>query len=306
MEPSEIALRTQGLTRRYGRREAVAELDVSVNVGDVYGFLGPNGAGKTTALRCMLGLIRYDSGRVEIFGETDPVKRLAKVGAIVETPSFHAWMSGRDNLRQAAAYASLSGAEADAEIQRVLERVGLTERAKDPAGSYSLGMRQRLGIARALLGRPKLLVLDEPTNGLDPRGMHEVRELVRSLALNDRITIVISSHLLAEVQQICNRVGILQDGRLRAEGSVASLLAAGGAAPIVDVGSPDRAALEAALRGMAGVELAGMGAEGRIRVLHPGLDLPGLTAALVRANVPIDAIVPLRRDLEEVFLEVTR
>jgi len=298
------ALQVRGLSRRYGGREAVRSLDLTVNEGDVYGFLGPNGAGKTTAIRCILGLIRKDAGEVEIFGEKG-IQARRHVGAIVETPAFHGWMSARDNLRLSAAYAGLSQG-VDAEIARVVDRVGLTERVKDRAGTYSLGMNQRLAIARALLGRPKLLVLDEPTNGLDPQGMREVRELVRSLALHDRITVFLSSHLLAEVQAICNRVGILSEGALRAEGSVGDLLAAA-ASPtrIVEIGATDTALLQAVVATFAEVKVEGPGAEGRLRLRLEGLEPAALNRRLVEAGVEIESLVPEKRNLEDVFLEVT-
>jgi ABC-2 type transport system ATP-binding protein len=301
---SSVALQVRGLVRRYGAREAVRSLDLTVEEGDVYGFLGPNGAGKTTAIRCILGLIRMDSGEVEIFGERGIGAR-RHVGAIVETPAFHGWMSARDNLRLAAAYAGIAQG-VDAEIARVVDRVGLTERVRDRAGTYSLGMNQRLAIARALLGRPKLLVLDEPTNGLDPQGMREVRELVRSLALHDRITVFLSSHLLAEVQAICNRVGILSEGSLRAEGSVGDLLK-GEASPtrIVEVGAPDLGQLRAVAAGFPEVEVEGPGAEGRLRLRLIGLEPAALNRRLVEAGVAIESLVPEKRNLEDVFHEVT-
>jgi ABC-2 type transport system ATP-binding protein len=301
---STIALQVRGLTRRFGMRTAVRSLDLTVHEGDVYGFLGPNGAGKTTAMRCMLGLIRNHGGTVEVFGETGRGAR-RHVGALVETPSFHEWASGRDNLAWSAAYAGLPPATIDAEIARVLDRVGLTERAGDRAGGYSLGMRQRLAIARALLGRPKLLLLDEPTNGLDPSGMREVRDLVRSLALHDKITVFLSSHLLAEVQAICNRVGILDEGSLRAEGEVAALVQSD-ASPIriVEVGAA-RDKLEKAVAAWPEVELEGPGTQGRVRLRLKGLEPAALNRRLMEAGVDVDALVPERRNLEDVFLEVT-
>lgn len=303
--PPLIALQVRGLTRRFGARTAVRSLDLTVLEGDVYGFLGPNGAGKTTALRCVLGLIRSDEGTIEIFGQTGLAAR-RQVGAIVETPAFHEWLSGRENLSLSAAYAGLAGAGSEREIDRVLERVGLTERARDPAGRYSLGMRQRLAIARALLGNPRLMLLDEPTNGLDPAGMREVRDLVRSLALHDKITVFLSSHLLGEVQAICNRVGILDGGSLKAEGDVAELLA-GEASPtrIVEVGTPAPDLLRAAVAAMTEVEVEGPGAAGRLRLRLRGLEPAVLNRRLLEAGVDVDALVPERRNLEDVFLEVT-
>lgn len=299
------ALEVRGLTRAYGSRVVVDTLDLTVEEGDVYGFLGPNGAGKTTAMRCMLGLIQRDTGSVAFFGESDPVRARRHVGAIIETPAFHGWMSGRRNLRQAAAYAGLSASETPAELERVLERVGLAQRADDLARTYSLGMKQRLAIARALLGRPRMLMLDEPTNGLDPRGMREMRELIRSLALHDRITILVSSHLLAEVQAICNRVGIIQEGRLRAEGRVDELLLQGGLVRAFELGTSDPEGLQRVVEGMEGAELQGPGKAGRLRVRLVGVAPEALVKALVAADVPLNAMVPTERDLEDVFLEVT-
>jgi ABC-2 type transport system ATP-binding protein len=302
----EPALEVNGLTRRYGKRAAIDDLRLRVEPGDVYGLLGPNGAGKTTAMRCILGLIVRDAGDVKIFGESDPFAARRHLGAIIEVPAFHEWLSGRQNLWQAALLAGLPEAEIDAEIRRVLERVGLQERADDRAGTYSLGMKQRLGIARALLGRPKLLLLDEPTNGLDPAGMREMRDLIRSLALHDGITVLVSSHLLAEVQAICNRVGIIQAGKMRAEGRVDELIGEHAQEAVVEIGSPDAEKLRVAIEAMDGVEILGPGERGRLRVRHPGLALSALNAALVRADVPVEALVPARRSLEDVFMEVTR
>lgn len=298
-------MEVRGLTRRYGKHVVVDSLDLTVQVGDVYGFLGPNGAGKTTAMRCILGLIRRDAGRVELLGQADITRARAQVGAIIETPTFHGWMSGRANLEQAALLSGL-GAGTKPEIDRVLERVGLADRAKDRAANYSLGMRQRLGIARALLGRPKMLFLDEPTNGLDPSGMHEMRELIRSLALHDDITIFISSHLLAEVQAICNRVGILRDGKLRAEGTVAALIEEARGESIVEVGAADKAALEAALGAIEGITVAGAGTAGRVRVRYGELPLAQLNRRLLDAGVEVEALVPITRSLEDVFMEVVQ
>ncbi|MCB9664756.1 MAG: ABC transporter ATP-binding protein [Alphaproteobacteria bacterium] len=303
---AEAALHVEGLTRAYGARVVVDDLHLTVEQGDVYGFLGPNGAGKTTAMRCMLGLIRKDAGQVRFFGESDPVRARRFVGAIIETPAFHPWMSGLRNLQQAAAYAGLSGAGARAEIDRVLARVGLAERARDRAGTYSLGMKQRLAIARALLGGPRILLLDEPTNGLDPRGMREMRELIRSLALHDRITIFVSSHLLAEVQAICNRVGIIQEGTLRAEGRVDALLGEGLDVDVVELGSPDPEALEGIVAGIDGADVLGPGRSGRLLVrVGAGLARDAFVAELVARGARLDAVVPTERNLEDVFLEVT-
>lgn len=305
-EPSTVALETRGLSRAFGAIHAVQNLNLCVEPGDVYGFLGPNGAGKTTAMRCILGLIRKDAGEVRIFGDTNLTRARRQVGAIIETPAFHGWMSGRENLEQAAAYAGIPHKQVKSELDRVLARVGLTERAKDSAGKYSLGMKQRLGIARALLGSPRLLMLDEPTNGLDPAGMKEMRTLIRSLALHDQITIFISSHLLAEVQAICNRVGIIQAGTLRREGDVADLLSTDTTEQYVEIAVSDRTRASEVLGAIEGVTVLGAGEAGRLRVRHDAIPIARLNKALVSANLDVDALVPQKRDLEDVFMEVTR
>ena len=209
------ALVTNGISRRFGRRQALQSLSMAVRTGEIYGFLGPNGAGKTTAIRCILGLIQPDAGSVSILGRTDPVGRLIDVGSMVETPAFHGFMTGHENLMLSAAYGRLD----ESSVAPALSLVGLAERAHESVDSYSLGMRQRLGLARAIMGSPRLLVLDEPTNGMDPRGMKEVRELLVRLS-EQGTTIFVSSQLLAEVQQFCTRVGILDHGVLVHEGDV--------------------------------------------------------------------------------------
>ncbi len=295
----------RGLTRRYGARVAVDDLHLTVQPGDIYGFLGPNGAGKTTAMRCMLDLIRRDAGEVEIFGLTGREAR-HQVGALVESPAFHTWLSGWGNLSLSAELRGLAPETIDGELDRVLTLVGLRERAKDPVGAYSQGMRQRLGIARALLGRPPLLLLDEPTNGLDPQGMHEVRALVRSLAAQVDVTIFLSSHLLAEVEAVCNRVGILTRGRLRAEGDVGSLIAESQkAVRSVEIGATDPDALLAAAEAIEGLEADGRTPQGRHR-FAVSRAVPELVADLVARGVALTAVVPREHDLEAVFLEVTK
>ena len=210
------ALVTIGLSREFGRRVALRDLSLKIRPGELYGFLGPNGAGKTTAIRCILGLLSPSAGQVSIFGEHDPVQRLRNVGAMVETPAFHEFLSGRENLSLSAAYAGMGELDFDS----VLDNVGLRDRADDRVSDYSLGMRQRLGLARALLGAPRLLILDEPTNGMDPRGIKEVRDLLLGLSEHHQTTVFISSHLLSEVQQLCTRVGILDRGVLVSESVV--------------------------------------------------------------------------------------
>jgi len=296
------ALAVNGLSRFYGKRAAVRKLDLRVQPGDLYGFLGPNGAGKTTAIRAILGLIARSEGTVEIFGERDMVRQRAEVGAMVETPAFNDWLSGRANLTIAAAYAGRGSA---ADIDEALDRVGLRDRAKEKVRGYSLGMRQRLGIARALLGRPKLLVLDEPTNGLDPRGMREVRELLTELVRRDGLTVFVSSHLLSEVEAMCTRVGILDRGELRAEGTVQELVQRLGGSTDLEVGVSDRPAALTVLSKLEGVTVEGDGEAGRMLLKLKGLEPAVVNRALVLAGVEVSSLVPRAGTLEELFLSVT-
>ncbi|MCP4870992.1 MAG: ATP-binding cassette domain-containing protein [Proteobacteria bacterium] len=215
------ALSVRGLTRAYGSHVVVRDLELDVDPGDIYGFLGPNGAGKTTTMRMVLGLIHSDAGSVSIFGEADPVAARRHLGGIVEGPRFYPYLTGVANLRVFAAY---SGGVTEERIQSLLEMVRLGERQTDPVKTYSLGMRQRLGVAQALLGAPKLLLLDEPMNGLDPAGVRELRDLILRLKEEEQLTVFISSHILKEIEGLCTRVGIIQDGRKVAEGSADELL----------------------------------------------------------------------------------
>ena len=222
-----LALATRGLHKRYGSRVALAGLDLSVPSGVVYGFLGPNGAGKTTTMRLLTGLIHPDAGSIEVlgrpFGRRDR-HRLFEVGAIIEAPAFYPYLSGRENLR---ALAATGAPTPRRRIEELLELVGLRDRAGDRVSAYSLGMKQRLGIAAALLSDPRLLLLDEPANGLDPAGIVAMRDTLRHLASTGK-TVFISSHILAEIQQLADRAGIIAAGRLVREGSIQALLASQG------------------------------------------------------------------------------
>jgi ABC-2 type transport system ATP-binding protein len=221
-----MAIVTRGLTKRYGPRLAVDGLELQVPHGQVYGFLGPNGSGKTTTLRMLVGLIRPTAGTIEVLGEPyswRDRRRLARTGALIETPAFYPYLSGRDNLR---VFGATGPAAARSRPDQVLEAVGLTDRARDKVRTYSLGMRQRLGIAVALLSDPDLLLLDEPANGLDPAGIVAMRELLRYLTDQGK-TVLVSSHILPEVQQLADVVGILDRGRLVRQGSLDELLASG-------------------------------------------------------------------------------
>lgn len=298
------ALVTRGLTRRFGGRTAVNNLDLRVLEGDVYGFLGPNGAGKTTAIRCILGLISKDEGSVSIFGESDPVKSRSLAGAMVETPAFHPWMSGRQNLERAVAFAGRGDA---ADIDRALQLVGLWGREKEPVRQYSLGMRQRLGIARCLVGKPRILILDEPTNGLDPRGMREIRDLLFNLARDTQLTIFISSHLLSEIELLCNRVGIIDGGRMIAEGTVKELVEGRGSVQEVELGAADLEALREALKHISGITpVEGSEDSDRVRVGLVNIDPATLNRRLAEQGISLSALVPVQRSLEELFLSLTK
>jgi ABC-2 type transport system ATP-binding protein len=221
------ALATYGLEKRYGARPALTGLDLRVPRGVVYGFLGPNGAGKTTTMRLLVGLLRPDAGRIDLLGAPfswRDRKRLFRVGSLIETPAFYPYLSGRDNLRVIGATGPRVN---DARVDEVLGFVALTDRAKDRYDTYSLGMKQRLGIAAALLNTPELLLLDEPANGLDPAGIVAMRQLLRQLTERG-VTVLLSSHILPEVQQLADVVGIIVAGRLVREGPLAQLLEEGG------------------------------------------------------------------------------
>src|SRR5213083_279723 len=248
-----FVVETSGLTKRFGDRVAVANVDLRVPRGAAFGYLGPNGAGKTTLIRMLLGLTSATSGTMRLLGRPVPEERakaLARVGAIVEEPRFHGHLTGRENL---AVVAAAREREAHARIDGALARVGLAERADERVRRYSLGMRQRLGIARSLLADPELLILDEPTNGLDPAGIHEFRDMIRGFVTEGR-TVLLSSHLLDEVEKICDEVAIVDQGKVVAQGSIADL-AAGGKQTILIATSDEQQAL-AILSDHRGVESA--------------------------------------------------
>lgn len=292
----------RGLTKHYGEITAVDNVDLTVEPGDVYGYLGPNGAGKTTSLRMMLGLIRPSSGSVRLFGR-DPwvgVAALDGVAGFVEEPRFYPYLSGRKNLELLAAF---DGGEAASRIGEVLDLVELTGRAGDRVGGYSHGMRQRLGIAAALLRAPRLLLLDEPTTGLDPGGMRDMRLLVQRLA-DGGITVLLSSHQLGEVEEMCNRLAIVRSGRIVYEGRLAELTGAAATGYRLRTTRPDRALT--VCRAQPGVEHA-QPSEGGEDVTFVADDrvVADLSVALVEAGVAITALVPQRPTLEDLFFRFT-
>jgi ABC-2 type transport system ATP-binding protein len=262
----------------------------------VYGFLGPNGAGKTTTLRMLLGLARPTSGSATVLGAAPGTPDgLARVGAMIETSAFYPYLSGRDNLRVLARHAAVGDARAGA----VLEQVGLGDRARDRFATYSLGMQQRLGLAAALLKDPELLILDEPTNGLDPAGMAEMRTFIRSLAASGR-TVLLSSHLMGEVEHVSDRVGIIRGGRLVAEGTVDALR--GRARLTLRADPPERAA--AVLREHRGVDDVAV-QDGTLRVAADSALAADLNRALVEAGVAVAELRAEQASLEDVFLTLT-
>jgi ABC-2 type transport system ATP-binding protein len=295
------ALALRGLRKRYGAIDAVDGLDLVVERGELYGFVGPNGAGKTTTIRMTLGLILPTAGEVEVLGERvgpGAPPPLERVGALVEEPAFWRFLSGRTNLEYLArAGGSAAGTrERLGRVGEVLGRVGLTDAAEKKVKAYSQGMRQRLGIALSLLGRPELLVLDEPTNGLDPTGMREVRGLLRELA-DAGTTVFVSSHLLAEVEAMCDRVGVMARGRLVAEGPPGTLRGVA-IRHRLEVDDPDRAVR--ALRSIPGVTAESVPGGIRVRT-EDGATPAEVNASLVRAGIRVSALVPERDTLEDVF-----
>ena len=290
----------RGLVKTYGEIVAVDGVDLTVERGDVFGYLGPNGAGKTTSLRMLLGLIRPTGGSVELFGR-DPLQLGARaldgVAGFVEGPRFYPYLSGRRNLTL---LADLDGGAARSRIDEVLDVVDLRRRAKDRVGGYSHGMRQRLGIAASLLRSPQLLLLDEPTTGLDPAGMRDMRELVKRLA-ESGITILLSSHILAEVEELCNRVAIIRSGRIIYEGFLAELLRSAGAGYRLRATDSERAAAVLRENGVLDVQRS----NGELRFQAEPAAVEAASVALGRAGIGISALVPHTATLEELFLDMT-
>ncbi len=286
------ALEVSQLSKRFGNGvQALADLSLSVPAGGVYGLLGPNGAGKSTLLRIVSGMVHADAGSIALFGAVASVESRRALGALIEGPSAYPFLTATEFLR-VIAYA----AGVPAEPGPLLDRVGLAHAADRRAGGFSLGMKQRLGIAAALVGVPKLLILDEPTNGLDPEGIADIRQLVRALADRDGLTVLLSSHLLDEVERVCDRVAILSQGRLMAEGSVADLLSAG-----------ERLWLDVR---PAEAALARLGARGEFKEGHviariERAEAPALLAALMADGVEVFEARWRRQDLELVFFATT-
>lgn len=291
------AMLAHGLTKRYGDLTAVDAVDLRVDTGQVYGFLGPNGAGKTTVLKVLVGLVTATSGQVQVLGRKpgDP-SALRRIGSLIEAPGCYPYLSGRANLRLLARYAGVSSAA----VEEALDAVRLTVRSGDRFGTYSLGMKQRLGVAAALMKAPELVILDEPTNGLDPHGMRDMRALIRSLGERGH-TVILSSHLLSEVQEICDRVAVIHRGQIIVEGTVAELRG--------------RADLELTVESIEPAEhvLRGLDAVGEVQRLDgqtllvtvADTQTASVNRALVSAGIDVWGLRRVERQLEDVFLDLT-
>jgi ABC-2 type transport system ATP-binding protein len=305
-ESSTPAIETAGLTKRFGERAALDGIDLQVPRGVAFGFLGPNGAGKTTIIRTLLGLTPASAGTMHVLGHPVPAERaqaLQRVGAIVEEPRFHMHLTGRENLKIVAA---VRGPETFARIDPALARVGLADRAGDKVKSYSMGMRQRLGVARCLLADPLLLILDEPTNGLDPGGIQEFREMIRAMVEQEGRTVFISSHLLDEVERTCDAAAIVDRGKIVTQGAISDLAEGGDARHelILSVDDAERAltVLDASVL----VAEARRDDEG-IRVVLAGEPQTAakVNAGLVQAGIGVTRLEPVRHSLEQRFLQIT-
>ena len=291
-------IETTSLTKHYGSIVAVDGLSMSVPRGHVFGLLGPNGSGKTTTMSMLLGLVRPTAGGFSLFGSSDGLEEaLHRVGAIIESPTFYPYLTGRQNLLY---FQGISGRGASQDIDGLLERVGLEGRGDHRFRTYSLGMKQRLGLAYSLLGDPELLFLDEPTNGMDPAGMAEVRDLIRSLGTGGR-TVLLSSHLLHEVEQVCDSVAILSKGKLIAQGDVADLLRSQDQIRIKTTDNAKAVEVLSALDWLEEVKTE----DGEVVVAASGDRAPELSTALGRSEVYVTAISTGQKSLESYFLEVT-
>ena len=301
-----MALRTSRLTRAFGRYKAVDNVDLVVPTGAVYGFLGPNGSGKTTTIRMLLGLLAADSGEIEVLGQAMPraaARVLPRVGALIEGPAFHPYISGRQNLRRL----DVSDATADPRtsadrIDAALARVGLSAAAGKKYRNYSLGMKQRLGLAAALLQPRDLLVLDEPTNGLDPQGTREVRNLVRELA-SDGSTVLVSSHLLSEIEQVATHVGIMSGGQLLRQGTLADVLSDGDV--VIRVISPDAGPAGAAMNALGLTDVVSDEHAGTVTARLGDVAAEDVARALIARGVRLRGLSVERPDLEDLFVSIT-
>ena len=304
LSPAKPAIRARGLHKRYGRKTALAGMDFSVPIGSVAGFLGPNGAGKTTALRLLLGLVPADAGEMELLGETMPGQRagvLERTGALVEAPCFIESMSGADNLSW---FGSLNRPVAPSRITELLDLAGLSEAANRPFGTYSTGMKQRLGVAFTLLHQPDLLILDEPTNGMDPQGRAHMRDLFKQIHQRFDTTIFLSSHLIDEIQRLCDFVVIVDQGRTVRQGFVADLLAEDRERWEVRLPETDLAKARELLEKLPELLSCSPAPRGLELVLRPNASAR-VNRLLLEAGLTVNALIPHEASLEDTFLHLT-
>ncbi|MEF2964252.1 ABC transporter ATP-binding protein [Paenibacillus sp. M1] len=312
-EPRQTVLQVEGLKKRIGKKWIVQDVSFEVREGEIFGFLGPNGAGKTTTIRMLVDLIRPTEGSVKVCGfdvSREPERALGLIGSIVENPEVYNYLTGWENLEQ---FARMMKGIDESRISEVARMVGLDERIHDKVKTYSLGMRQRLGIAQALLGKPRLLILDEPTNGLDPKGIKELRQFIRQLA-EQGMAVFVSSHLLSEIQLLCDRVAIISHGRVLAVGTVSELIAESSNYVVWEL--EPRPQGEALLKqaGVTVVEqagdvlddaiMAGIGDKAVVAQMR-GEDIPGLLSNLVGAGIKVGSVHKINPTLEQLFLEMT-
>lgn len=298
------AVDAEHLSKHFASFQAVHDVSLRVDVGSIFGFIGPNGAGKTTTIRMLLGLIAPSGGSAKLFGHDitqDFKAAIANVGALVEGAAFYPFLSARRNLQ---IFARISGGVPAGRIHEVLEQVGLGTRGDDRVKGYSQGMKQRLGIALALLEAPRLLVLDEPTNGLDPQGTREIRELIRHVRDEHGTTVLLSSHLLGEMEQICDRLAVISGGRILREGSLDEVVGHEGDRIELGVAAEDASKAAEILRERFSTTSTAPKL-GTLDFLHGDLDLAELNRTLVEAGVRVNELTPRRRNLEQAFVELT-
>lgn len=294
------ALATRDLSFRFSSKQppVLHNLSFQAPMGSITAFLGPNGAGKTTTIKCLLGLLPF-SGHIQICGESDPVTQRKHVGAMVETPSFYSHLSAIDNLEIFASYGQHNASNND--LMTLLKQVGLSERVHDPVGQYSMGMKQRLGIARALIGSPKLLILDEPTNGLDPRGMHDIRVLIQNLQAEHQLSVLLSTHLLSEAEALCDWIVVIEKGHIRASGDIKTM---GGGQPHFRILHPEQQKLLAIVSQIP-IIATHEPCDGGVRVQLLKGNGSDLNRALVDNGIFVSGIIPEENSLEHIFLQLT-
>ncbi|GLI84787.1 putative ABC transporter ATP-binding protein YhcH [Rossellomorea marisflavi] len=292
----------QNVTKVIKGKKIIDSLSFEVNEGEVFGFLGPNGAGKTTTIRMMVGLMRITEGDVLIYGKSiqkDFVNSISKVGAIVENPELYKFLSGYQNLKH---FARMHKGITEERIKEVVELVGLTKRINDKVKTYSLGMRQRLGIAQCLLHKPKLLILDEPTNGLDPAGIREIRSYIRKLASEEGMAVIVSSHLLSEMEMMCDRIAILQSGKLIDVQDIRAFV--GGTEQIYQIEVSDAELTKTSIKKLdPSVQFEVKGKQVQLAIEKE--QIPELIKILIEDGVAIFSIIPISKTLEDRFLEIT-